>query len=68
MVEFLGLRWDPRCLEFQGTARSVRTASRWQVRQKISNRSVGRWRHYEKFVGPLRQLLQDSPGREKEDL
>ncbi len=66
MVEFLGLIWDPRCLDFQGTARAVRTASRWQVRQKISNRSVGRWRHYEKFVGPLLQLLQDPQERQME--
>jgi tetratricopeptide (TPR) repeat protein len=62
MVEFIGLDWDPRCLDFRGTRRTVRTASRWQVRQQISNRSVGRWRHYEKFVEPLKQLLLDDTG------
>jgi tetratricopeptide (TPR) repeat protein len=59
MVEFLGLPWDPRCLDFHQTDRVVITASKWQVRQKISNASVGRWRNYESFVGPLRKLLDE---------
>jgi len=58
MLEFLGLPWDPRCLDFQDTDRVVITASRWQVRQKISAASVGRWRNYEKHLGPLRHLTE----------
>ena len=54
MVEFLGLPWDERCLAFHETERVVVTASKWQVRQKISKSSVGRWRHYEKFIQRLR--------------
>ncbi len=40
------------------TARSepLLTSSFWQVRQKIYKGSVGRWRHYEKFIGPLLEL------------
>ena len=56
MVDFLGLPWDPRCLAFYETERAVITASKWQVRQKISRDSIGRWRHYEKFLGPLKVL------------
>ena len=56
MLEFLGLPWDGRCLEFHATNRTVITPSKWQVRQKISNTSVDRWRNYERFVGPLRRL------------
>lgn len=56
MLEFIGLPWDPRCLEFHQTERIVMTASKWQVRQKISAGSVGRWRNYEKHIGPLRHL------------
>jgi hypothetical protein len=37
----------------------VITASKWQVRQKISNSSVGRWRNYANFIGPLRHLADD---------
>jgi hypothetical protein len=58
MVQFIDLPWDPRCLEFHRTGRTVNTASLWQVRQQISRTSVARWRNYEKFVGPLRPLLQ----------
>jgi tetratricopeptide (TPR) repeat protein len=31
--------------------------SKWQVRQKIHATSVGRWRNYEKYVAPLRHLV-----------
>ena len=59
MLEFIGLPWDPKCLDFHQTERAVITASKWQVRQKIHSASAGRWRHYEKFVGPLRAALGD---------
>ncbi len=61
MIDFVGLTWDPRCLDFHQTDRVVITASKWQVRQKISKGSVGRWRNYEKHIGPLRALSQLSP-------
>jgi tetratricopeptide (TPR) repeat protein len=56
ILEFLGLPWDTRCLEFHRTDRVVITASRWQVRQIIHASSVGRWRNYENYIGPLRHL------------
>ena len=56
MVDFIGLPWDPRCLQFQQTDRPVITASRWQVRQGINAGSIGRWRKYERHLGPLRHL------------
>ncbi len=56
IVEFLGVDWDPVCLNFHQTRRTVTTASKWQVRQKITKSSVARWRNYQKFVGPLLSL------------
>jgi tetratricopeptide (TPR) repeat protein len=56
MLEFLGLPWDDRVLEFHKTERVVITASKWQVRQKIHSASAGRWHHYEKHLGPLAAL------------
>jgi len=56
ILNFLELEWDDRCLSFDKTERSVNTASAWQVRQKIYDRSVQRWRHYERFIGPLKGL------------
>ena len=56
ILDFLGLEWDERVLNFQDTKRSVVTASFWQVRQKIYGNSVRRWRNYEKYIGPLANL------------
>lgn len=56
IVDFLGLEWDERCLDFHRTDRAVLTASYWQVRQKIYKSSVGRWRNYQEFIGPLLAL------------
>jgi tetratricopeptide (TPR) repeat protein len=58
MLEFLGLEWDQRCLDFHRTQRTVATASAWQVRQKIYTDSVERWRHYSKYIGPLKDLRE----------
>jgi tetratricopeptide (TPR) repeat protein len=58
ILDFVGLEWDPRCLDFHATERSVATASYWQVRQRIYNDSVQRWRHYKKFIGPLLELKE----------
>jgi tetratricopeptide (TPR) repeat protein len=56
ILDFLGLEWDERVLNFHETKRDVATASFWQVRQKMFKSSVQRWRNYEKFIGPLRDL------------
>ena len=57
LVDFIGLEWDPDCLEYHQSKRMVHTASYDQVRQPIYTRSVGRWRHYEAHLGPLREAL-----------
>ncbi|HEY6822838.1 MAG TPA: sulfotransferase, partial [Steroidobacteraceae bacterium] len=59
MLAHLGLSWDPRCLEFHHTERPVLTASSWQVRQPIGRGAIGRWRHYERHLEPLRAALGD---------
>lgn len=56
IIEFLGLGWDETCLTFYKAERPVLTASYWQVRQKIYATSLRRWRHYQKFIGPLLEL------------
>jgi tetratricopeptide (TPR) repeat protein len=59
MIEFIGLPWDPRCLDFNTSRRNILTFSRWQARQKISKSSLARWRKYEPFIAPL-VALQNS--------
>lgn len=56
ILEFVGLPWDARCMEFHTTTRAVTSASTWQVRQRIYKTSVERWRNYEKFIQPLLPL------------
>ena len=63
IVEFVGLPWNPSCLEFHQTVRRVSTFSKWQVRQKISKASVERWRHYAPFVEPLMRLTESTDAR-----
>jgi tetratricopeptide (TPR) repeat protein len=58
MLDFVGLAWDPACLEFHRSNRVVITSSKWQVRQKIYASSVGRWKNYREFLGPLERLLE----------
>ncbi|MEJ2565029.1 MAG: sulfotransferase, partial [Gammaproteobacteria bacterium] len=57
MVEFCGLKWDERCLEFYKGERLAATASFQQVRQPIYSSSIGRWQHYEEYLQPLRDAL-----------
>jgi hypothetical protein len=61
LFEFCGLEWHPGCLDFHKTPRPVQTAANWQVRQPIYTHSVGRWKHYEKFLEPLKRALGYRP-------
>jgi hypothetical protein len=58
LIDFLGLDWDPACLAFHDTERTVMTASHWQVRQPLYASSVGRWRHYRHHLEPLLRELE----------
>ena len=54
VLAFLGLPWNDACLRHTANRGAVRTPSRWQARQEIYNTSIGRWRHYEPWLGELR--------------
>jgi Flp pilus assembly protein TadD len=51
LIEFLGLDWDPACLDFHTSGQAVLTASNWQVRKPMYASSVGRAKAYERFIG-----------------
>lgn len=57
LVEAVGLPWDDRCLRFHEADRPVLTPSRWQVRSPIYGGASGRWKRYEKHLGPLLEAL-----------
>jgi tetratricopeptide (TPR) repeat protein len=60
LVSWLGLEWEPACLNFHLTRRAIRTASASQVRRPVYHSSVGRWRHYESALRPLFTQLGES--------
>ena len=57
MLEYLGLPFDERCLNFHETERAVRTASSEQVRQPLYKSGVDHWKNFEPWLGPLKQAL-----------
>ncbi len=57
LVEFCGLEWDLACLRFYENTRIVATLSYDQVRQPLHPKSIGRWKHYEQYLGPLKAAL-----------
>lgn len=57
LIAFLGLEWEPACLDFHRTQRAVSTASSWQVLQPLFQRSLGRWQNYSQHLAPLLDAL-----------
>jgi tetratricopeptide (TPR) repeat protein len=64
-LEFLGLGWDECCLAPHTNPCAVETASNWQVRQPIYRRSLERWKHYEKYLAPLKESLLSNAAPEE---
>jgi tetratricopeptide (TPR) repeat protein len=58
LLAHLELPWEPACLADKAAAGSVRTASSWQVRQPLHRRSSGRWKNYERFLEPIREMVE----------
>lgn len=57
ILEYVGLPWDAKCLEFHKNDRLVKTASITQVRQPIYQSSIARWKHFQKHLQPLLTML-----------
>jgi tetratricopeptide (TPR) repeat protein len=52
-----GLPFEPACLRFWENERAVQTASSEQVRRPIFREGLDHWRHYEAWLGPLKDAL-----------
>jgi len=61
LFKWLGLSWEPSCLDFHLQRNSVRTASVWQVREPLNNRRLARWRQYEPQLRAALGDKVDSP-------
>jgi tetratricopeptide (TPR) repeat protein len=61
LIEFLGLPWDPKCVDFHKSDRPVKTASVAQVRKPIYKTSVKRWKKYGEGLQPLVDAIDGKP-------
>ena len=66
LLEYCGLEFEPQCLAFHETRRSIRTASSEQVRQAIYREGLDQWQHFAPWLGPLRDALGDAVSRYRE--
>ena len=57
LLDYCGLPFDERCVNFHQTERAVRTASSEQVRRPINKAGLEQWRPYEAHLGPLKTAL-----------
>jgi tetratricopeptide (TPR) repeat protein len=58
LLEFCGLPWDERCLDFHQNERIALTASYDQIRQPMYRDSMGRWHHYRAHLTNLMHKLK----------
>ncbi|QUD88570.1 tetratricopeptide repeat-containing sulfotransferase family protein [Phenylobacterium montanum] len=57
LLDDLGLPFEPACLRFFENPRAVATPSSEQVRRPIFSDAVDQWRHFEPWLGPLKDAL-----------
>ena len=62
LLAYCGLTFEPACLRFYENERAVRTASSEQVRSPIYREGMEQWRHFEPWLGPLKESLGDCAG------
>jgi len=63
VLTFCGLDFEPQCVDFHKTRRSVRTASSEQVRRPLNREGLDQWKHFEPWLDPLKAALGDAPSR-----
>jgi tetratricopeptide (TPR) repeat protein len=63
LLGFCGLEFEPQCVAFHETRRSVRTASSEQVRRGLNSEGLEQWRNFEPWLGPLAKALGDARDR-----
>jgi len=58
LINFIGLEWNDKCLEFHKSDRPVKTASVAQVRKPIYKTAVKRWKKYGAGLKPLADAIE----------
>jgi hypothetical protein len=57
LLAYCGLPFEQQCLRFYENERAVRTASSEQVRRPIFRDGVDQWKHFEPWLGSLKEAL-----------
>jgi 2-polyprenyl-6-methoxyphenol hydroxylase-like FAD-dependent oxidoreductase len=60
LLDYCGLEFQPACVDFHETRRSVRTPSSEQVRQPIFRDGLDQWTKFEPWLQPLKDALGDA--------
>ncbi|MCB9838338.1 MAG: sulfotransferase [Phycisphaeraceae bacterium] len=57
LIDFVGLEWNDRCLNFHKTKRTTKTLSADQVNKPIYRSSLARWKPFETHFEPMYKWL-----------
>jgi len=63
LLEYVGVPFEPACLDFHRTKRAVHTPSAEQVRRPINRDGMDVWRPFQQWLGPLEEALGPTLGR-----
>jgi tetratricopeptide (TPR) repeat protein len=58
LTGFMGLDWDPACLDFAGNHAAVATASAEHVRRPVYASSIGHWKHFKNELEVILPALE----------
>ena len=60
LIKWLNWNWDDKYLSPNLSNRDVYTASSAQVRDKITSKSLGKWKGYEELLTPAIEILSQN--------
>jgi len=63
LMAHIGLPMEPAQLTFHESQRFAPTPSYAQVQEPLNDRSIGRWRHYQRELEPVRAILAEAIAR-----
>jgi tetratricopeptide (TPR) repeat protein len=58
LLDYVGLPFEPACLEFHRNPAATMTASSVQVRRPIYDSSLQQWQHYASELAPIRERFE----------
>ena len=59
LIDYCNLPFEQECLEFYKSSRPVKTPSAEQVRQPIYKSGLNYWKNYEKYLLPLKKIIDE---------